>query len=230
MTHICVSKQTIIGSENGLSPGRRQAIIWTNAGVLLIGTLGTNFNEILIEIRKFSFKKMGLNVSFAKWQSFCLGLNVLKHSPESNFTRSTCECNMFGGYNFFKIITTAPRVQWVSTLRLGQNGQHFPDNIFKCIFLNENVWISIKISLNFVPKGPVNNILALVQIMAWGWPGDKPLSKPMMVRLLTHIYITRPQWVNGFTPIQNIKIWGKMPPKWIHMPQTPGHFYVMLYL
>ena len=48
MTHICVSKQTIIGSDNGLSAGRRQAIIWTNAGILLIGTLGTNFSEILI--------------------------------------------------------------------------------------------------------------------------------------------------------------------------------------
>ena len=71
------SDQTIIGSDNGLSPGRRQAIIWTNAGILLTGTLGTNFREILIEIRIFSFKKMGLKVSSAKWRPFCLGLNVL---------------------------------------------------------------------------------------------------------------------------------------------------------
>ena len=77
VTHICVSKQTIIGSDNSLSPGQRQAIIWTNAGILLIRTLGTNFSEILIEIRIFSFKKMGLKVSSAKWQPFCLGLNVL---------------------------------------------------------------------------------------------------------------------------------------------------------
>ena len=76
-THIYVSKQTIIGSDNSLSPGRRQAIIWTNAELLLIGTLGTNFSEILIEIRIFSFKKMGLKVSSAKWRPFCLGLNVL---------------------------------------------------------------------------------------------------------------------------------------------------------
>ena len=75
--HICVSKQTIIGSDNGLAPGRRQAIIWTNAGILSIGTLGTNFSEILIEIQIFSFKKMGLNVSSAKWRTFCLGLYVL---------------------------------------------------------------------------------------------------------------------------------------------------------
>ena len=76
--HICVSKLTIIGSDNGLSPGRRQAIIWTNAGILLIGPLGTNFSEILIKIHTFSFKKMWLKVSTAKWRPSCLGLNVLK--------------------------------------------------------------------------------------------------------------------------------------------------------
>ena len=78
MTHICVRKLTIIGSDNGLSPGRRQAIIWTNAGILLIGTLGTNFIEILIEILIFSFKKMHLIVSSAKRRPFCPGLNVLR--------------------------------------------------------------------------------------------------------------------------------------------------------
>ena len=78
MTHICVSRQNSIGSDNGLSPGRRQAIIWTNAGILLTGTLGTNFIEILIEILTFSFKKMRLKVSSAKWRPFCIGLNVLK--------------------------------------------------------------------------------------------------------------------------------------------------------
>ena len=77
VTHICVSKLTIIGSDNGLSPDRRQAIIWTNAGLLLIGPLGTNFSEILIEILTFSFKKMRLKVSSAKRRPFCLGLNVL---------------------------------------------------------------------------------------------------------------------------------------------------------
>ena len=77
VTHICVSKLTIIGSDNSLSPDRRQAIIWTNAGLLLIGTLGTNFSEILIEILTFSFKKMRLKVSSAKRRPFCLGLNVL---------------------------------------------------------------------------------------------------------------------------------------------------------
>ena len=81
----------------------------------------------------------------------------------------------------------------INTLRSRQHGRHFADDIFKCIFLNENVSISIEISLKFVPKGPINNISALVQIMAWRRPGDKPLSEPMMVSLLTHICVTRPQ-------------------------------------
>ena len=79
VTHICVSKLTIIGSDNGLSPGRRQAIIRTNAGILLIGTLGTNFSEILSEIHTFSFKKTHLKMSSAKWRPFCFGLNLLRH-------------------------------------------------------------------------------------------------------------------------------------------------------
>ena len=77
VTHICVGKLTIIGSDNGLSPERRQAIIWTNAGILLIGPLGTNFSEILIESQTFSLKKMRLKMSSAKCCSFRLGLNVL---------------------------------------------------------------------------------------------------------------------------------------------------------
>ena len=78
VTHICVSKLTIIGSDNGLSPDRRQSIIWTNAGLLLIGPLGTNFSEILSEIHAFSFKKMHLKMSSAKWRLFSLGHNELK--------------------------------------------------------------------------------------------------------------------------------------------------------
>ena len=78
MTHICVGKLTIIGSDNGLSPWRRQAIIWTNNGILLIRPLGTNFSQILIGIQPFSFKKMYLKMSSAKWRPSCLGLNVLR--------------------------------------------------------------------------------------------------------------------------------------------------------
>ena len=94
-----------------------------------------------------------------------------------------------------KVVVILSRPLCVNTLRSRQNGRHFPD-IFKWIFLNENVWISINISLKFVPRGPINNIPTLVQVMAWRRPGDKPLSEPMMVRLPTHICVTRPQWVN----------------------------------
>ena len=77
VTHICVGKLTIIGSDNGLSPERRQAITWTNAGILLIGPLGTNFSKILIGIQTFSLKKIHLKMSSVKCCSFCLCLNVL---------------------------------------------------------------------------------------------------------------------------------------------------------
>ena len=83
VTHICVGKLTIIGRDNGFSPGRRQAIIWTNAGILLIGPWGTNFSEILIGIHTFSFKKIHLKMSSAKFRPFCLGLNVLRYIPDN---------------------------------------------------------------------------------------------------------------------------------------------------
>ena len=87
-----------------------------------------------------------------------------------------------------------PHVQWeVYILRPRQAGCQFPDDIFKCIFMNENILILIEISPKFVPNGPIHTILTLVQIMAWRRPGDKPLSEPMMVCLQTHICVIRPQ-------------------------------------
>ena len=77
VTRICNTKLTTIASDNGLSPGRHHAIIWTNAGILLIEPLEINFSEVLIEINTFAFKKMHLKVSSAKWWRFCLGLEVL---------------------------------------------------------------------------------------------------------------------------------------------------------
>ena len=79
VTHICVKKLTIIGSDNGLSPGRCQAIIWTNAGILLIGSTETNFSENLSKFFIFSFSKMHLKISSGKCRPFCLGLNVLTY-------------------------------------------------------------------------------------------------------------------------------------------------------
>ena len=92
----------------------------------------------------------------------------------------------------------AQLITLINRLRPRQNGHHFPDDIFKWIFLNENVSISMDISLKFVSNGPINNIPSLVQIMAWRRPGDKPLSEPMMVSSPTHICVTicvtQPQW------------------------------------
>ena len=82
-------------------------------------------------------------------------------------------------------------------MRPRQYGRLFADDTHKRIFLNEDIRILIKISLKFVPNGFIINIPALVLIMAWRRPGDKPLSEPMLVRSLTHICVTRPQWVNS---------------------------------
>ena len=100
------------------------------------------------------------------------------------------------------------------------NGLHSADDIFKCIFWNENVWIPIKISLKFVPKCPINNIPAMVQMMAWRRPGDKPLSEPMVFNLPTHICVTRPQWVKH-------EGWLEIPQ---HLWPTIGCCWFILYL
>ena len=173
MTHICVSKLTIIDSNNGLSPGRRQAIIWTNAGLLLIVPLGTNFSEILIEILTLPFKKMRLNVSSAKRRPFCLGLNVLILWLLMDGIGSTVlvlleySSSASGG-----LIHLPP---WTKC-------RPFGDDVFKCIFLNENVWILIKISLKFDAMGLVDNKWALVQEMAWRRSCDESLSEPMLTQ------------------------------------------------
>ena len=103
-----------------------------------------------------------------------------------------------------------PHAKWdmehvINTFRPRQNGRRFADDIFKCIFLNENIWITIGISLKFFPRGPINNIPALVQIMAWHRLGDKPLSEPIMSILLMHICVTLPQWVKIDKEIEAIK-------------------------
>ena len=104
VTHICVDNLIIIGSDDGLSPGQRQAIAWTNVGILLIGPLGTKFGEIFIEILRVSFKKMRSNGSSAKWRPFCLGLNVLILSVCSVLTGSIVMKYLI--YQFIKLITS----------------------------------------------------------------------------------------------------------------------------
>ena len=95
----------------------------------------------------------------------------------------------------------------VNTLMLRRNGQHFAADIFKHIFFHENVLISIKISLNFVPRYPVYNIPALVQIMAWRRHGDKPLSEPIMDSLPKHICVTQSQWVKSICLFWQTCVW-----------------------
>ena len=120
-----------------------------------------------------------------------------------------------GGYDIVE--TLGGTMGNLNSLRPRPNRRHFADDIFKWIFFNENIWILNKISLKFVLRGPINNIPALVQIMAWRRPGDKPLSEPMMVSLLTHICVTRPQWVNADILRYNadilsttLKLWGRL--------------------
>ena len=109
--------------------------------------------------------------------------------------------------------------QTLTHLRPRQNGRHFTDDSFKCIFLNENFQISNKISLKFVLKGPINNIPSLVQIMAWRQPGGKPLSKLMMVRSVTHELSHRGRVTHTCI--------SKLVPHWFRCPgaySAPSHY------
>ena len=114
VTYICVSNSTIICLDNGLSPGRRQVTIWTNARMLLIWTLGTNFSEIISEINTFLFKKKHLKMWSAKWRPFCLGLNLLiyhriKHNIEHNMEGR--KLKLCSDYELKNTPHTSP-VQW----------------------------------------------------------------------------------------------------------------------
>ena len=149
--------------------------------------------------------KMGLCRSVMyKWQHRQRLCNTCLHFPKTDWS--------FGSQHLMTVIWESYRLEsietmeydtvWnkkysINTLRPRQNDRLFAGDTFKHIFLNENNKISIKISLKFVPKGPINNIPAMVQIMAWRRPGDKPLSEPMVVSLLTHICVARPQWVKS---------------------------------
>ena len=143
-------------------------------------------------------------VSLWKWTHLGILTLTLTHTVYKTNRNGSCLVNF--KILFMTYISTSkfhPLSLWIlvkhvfNTLRPRQNGRHFADDIFKCIFLNGNVWILVKISLEYVPKGPSNNIPALVQIMAWRRSGDKPLSEPMMVDLPMHICVTQPQWVKG---------------------------------
>ena len=106
-----------------------------------------------------------------------------------------CDMFWFNDFCLCNAIWIVSLASLVNTLRPRQNGGHFIEDIFKCLF-NEIVWTLISMSLIVVRKGPINNIPALVQIKAWRPPGNNPLSKPLIVILLTHICVTRPQQGN----------------------------------
>ena len=145
VTHICANKLNTIGSDNGLSPGRHQAIIWTNAGILLIWPLGTNFNEMLIEIHTFSFKKIHLKISSAKWWPFV------------SFQLECCYSSV-AKYTWIMVCSTQGLVWpewtapipasctrwhnwlWTWLIYYEQNGCHCADGILKRIFSNESCW------------------------------------------------------------------------------------------
>ena len=114
----CVSKQTIIGSDNGSSPGQRQAIIWTKAGILLIGPLGSNFSEILIDIYIFSVKKIPFKMSSGKWRQFYLDLNVLT--------------SILYGLMLLLLFSYNTRQFYIS--RPAQNVRHFSEDSFNSFF------------------------------------------------------------------------------------------------
>ena len=103
------------------------------------------------------------------------------------------------------------RLVRVHILRPRQHGRHFPDDSFISIFVNENIWISINISLRFASKVPINHIPALIRIMAWRRPGAKPLSEAMMVILPTHICVTGLPRVKALPAAKYS--WLEIPPK-----------------
>ena len=171
-------------------PGHKLNQCWN----IVISDLGTHFSELPSKIHAFSFKKMHLKMSSAKWRQFCVGLSVLNliitefsslvgltRCPRVDDDRISQTGGLIWRLSMLRITSELYGIGF-NTLRPRQNGRYFPGNIFKWISLNENVWVSINISLKFVPRGPFNNIPTLVQVMAWRRPGDKPLSEPMIVR------------------------------------------------
>ena len=128
----------------------------------------------------------------------------LSHNELKNYWQYCSNWKTSYPYKFTSLWDRTEKLQWsgivlhtqFNTLRPRQNGQYLAEDIFKSIFFNENVWISIEISLKFLPKRPINNIPALVQIMACCLDGAKPLWCLMILNLPMHICITWPQWIN----------------------------------
>ena len=185
MTLICIGNLTIISQDNGLSPRRRQAFIWTNAGILLIGPLGTKFSEILIEILRVSFKKMHLKGSSAKWRPFCLGLNVFKLSPSSLLCFMKYHVILYNisgskGVSFFYMMLLILQ-QWFVA-----------NHIFFLMYIlyKSFVWW-ILVTVSNRPK------YFSVLFQTWHWKGKKNITWTSDDPVHWWICVVRPQWVKN---------------------------------
>ena len=189
----------------------RRYLIPLMSSALILDAERNPFPYVIQRRVRPSFDRIAFNWcrSSIRWDSWCHEYGLLRRNIVTlqYFSTSPSEkARKLRTKQQFQLLQAGYWLTWLplifNTLRPRQNGHHFADDMLKCIFLNENAWISIKISLKFVPKGSINNNLALFQIMAWRRPGDKPLSEPMMVSSLTHICITRPQWLKMVMCIQ----------------------------
>ena len=131
-----------------------------------------------IFIQENAFENVICKMSAIVSRPHCVKLDLCSIMTDMCFCFMVCKSLCANLHNTFQ--KRCYDLRHINTLRPRQNGRHFTDDIFKCIFLNKNVWILIKISLKFVPKGRINNIPALVQIMACHLTGAKPLSEWMM--------------------------------------------------
>ena len=178
-------------SDNGNKPLPESIITWVHQWVNTLRSQQT-WPLTIVEADTFSFSwiqdlyfdsKMHLKMLSGKWQPFCLGLNVLRSEPW--WSRSVMPYGVWSTMEFM-----GHWVQWVYHHRLtlinssspGQNRHHFIEGMLKCIFLNKNIWISNKIWLECIPWGLIHSVSALVQMMAWRHPGEKPLSEPMLTQ------------------------------------------------
>ena len=158
LMHIYISKLTIIGLDNGLPPGWRQAITWTNAGILLIGPLGTNFSEILIKIHTFSFKKMPLKKLCAKWWRFsqpqCVKAWFMFFPYPIQCSSQHC-------------VIWDPVISIFNSLAPGKFEWNFRYVIFKWILVTDGWGISCEIALIWMSLDFTDDQSTLVQVMAW---------------------------------------------------------------
>ena len=187
-------------------PGWCQAIVWTSAGIFLIRILGTNFSEILSVVQAFpcldvlTWQKQtaaaGYSLELDRITSMWNILYDSLYNTKLSSVGQRQNRNMFlNSHKSLQFLTLMGKIWAVGSEYLThwvKMAVIFVDDIFKCIFWNDNAWISIKISLTFVPKNPINNIPALAQIMARRRQAGKPLFEAMMVRLPTHTCVTRP--------------------------------------